>query len=166
MVRCLNQILIAIYSQSTRHFHKCQTMVAGDWPLRVGGCEQVACGQQVRSYKQESCGVQCRQGQPFCNTPVKLRLISLSLYTGIRRPTVHPILGDVGEECYQCRAGFLDNGQADQRPVSGFHPKLSSCCANDSLISMGSTSTPSGAAKSSTVTPGQSVQQQQSSGCC
>jgi len=31
---------------------------------------------------------------------------------------------------------------------------------------MGSTSTPSGAAKSSTVTPGQSVQQQQSSGCC
>jgi len=31
---------------------------------------------------------------------------------------------------------------------------------------MGSTSTPSGAAKSSTVTPGQSVQQQQSGGCC
>ncbi|KAF8894457.1 GTP-binding protein ypt1 [Infundibulicybe gibba] len=31
---------------------------------------------------------------------------------------------------------------------------------------MGSTSTPSGAAKSSTVTPGQTVQSQQSSGCC
>ncbi|KAG6379118.1 P-loop containing nucleoside triphosphate hydrolase protein [Boletus reticuloceps] len=31
---------------------------------------------------------------------------------------------------------------------------------------MGSTSTPAGGAKSSTVTPGQSVQQQQSSGCC
>jgi Ras-related protein Rab-1A len=34
------------------------------------------------------------------------------------------------------------------------------------LLRMGSTSTPSGAAKSSTVTPGQSVQQQQSGGCC
>ncbi|KAF5387046.1 hypothetical protein D9615_001653 [Tricholomella constricta] len=31
---------------------------------------------------------------------------------------------------------------------------------------MGSTSTPSGAAKSSTVTPGQTVQSQQSGGCC
>ncbi|KAF9239654.1 GTP-binding protein ypt1 [Melanogaster broomeanus] len=31
---------------------------------------------------------------------------------------------------------------------------------------MGSTSTPAGGAKSSTVTPGQSVQQQQSGGCC
>jgi Ras-related protein Rab-1A len=31
---------------------------------------------------------------------------------------------------------------------------------------MGSTSTPAGGAKSSTVTPGQSVQQQQSNGCC
>ncbi|KAF8797877.1 GTP-binding protein ypt1 [Phlegmacium glaucopus] len=31
---------------------------------------------------------------------------------------------------------------------------------------MGSSSTPSGAAKSSTVTPGQNVQSQQSSGCC
>jgi len=38
----------------------------------------------------------------------------------------------------------------------------------DTLVQsrMGSTSTPSGAAKSSTVTPGQSVQQQQSGGCC
>jgi hypothetical protein len=34
------------------------------------------------------------------------------------------------------------------------------------VLRMGSTSTPAGGAKSSTVTPGQSVQQQQSSPCC
>jgi hypothetical protein len=34
------------------------------------------------------------------------------------------------------------------------------------LISMGSTSAASGTGKSTTVTPGQSVQQQQTGGCC
>lgn len=46
---------------------------------------------------------------------------SLSLnHTGIRRPIDHSLLGDLGEERYQRRAGFLDHGEADQGQVR-FH---------------------------------------------
>lgn len=67
---------------------------------------------------------------------------------------------DVGKECHQRRAGLLDNGQANQRPVR----HVLSTYIISLTFRMEFTLTPSGAVKSSTVTPGQSVQQQQLGG--
>ncbi len=39
------------------------------------------------------------------------------LFLGIRRSTIHSFLGDFRKECYECRASFLDYGEADQGPV-------------------------------------------------
>jgi hypothetical protein len=92
------------------------------------------------------------------------RLIS---FLGIRGPTDHPVPRDVRQECHKRRAGVLDHGKADQGPV---RPAASPCRTNLLLTDssrMGSTSTPAGAGgKSTTITPGQTMQQQQSSGCC
>lgn len=90
----------------------------------------------------------------------------LSLSSGILRPVVDSLPRDVREERDERRAGILDNGQADQGPVS-FCPRWRFgyvlICG---YLSMGSTSTTSGTGKSTTITPGQTVQQNQSSGCC
>lgn len=37
---------------------------------------------------------------------------------GICRSTQHPLPGDICQERHECRAGFPDNGEADQGPVS------------------------------------------------
>ena len=45
------------------------------------------------------------------------RSIGALFWAGICRSSIHAVLRDFSQRFYQCRAGILDNGEADQGPV-------------------------------------------------
>lgn len=53
-----------------------------------------------------------------------LFIITLLWFPGLRRPIGHSFSRNVRQECYECGASFLNNGEANQRPVRVFWGSL------------------------------------------